>query len=131
MFKRIDHVEIVPANVEKCLDFYIGILNFKIRERVPLDMPPINEVIFIELGDTVIEVISAQDPAPKSDAPVTVGWRGIALEVENMDKAVEYLRDRGVAISVEPVDIGASIRAEIMDPDGFMVELREWKQKTA
>jgi glyoxylase I family protein len=127
MFKRIDHVEIVPADIEKCLDFYVDILNFKIKERIPLDMPPIKEVIFIELGDTVIEVISVKDPEPKSDAAFPVGWRGIAIEVEDMKKAVEYLKDKGVEITVEPVDIGVSIRGEIMDPDGFMVELRQWK----
>ncbi len=59
MFKRIDHAEIIPADVEKCLDFRV--------------------------------------------------------------------RGRGVKITVEPMDIGASIRGEIMDPDGFMVELRQWK----
>lgn len=127
MFKRIDHVEIVPSDVEKCLDFYVGILNFKIKERLPLDMPPISEVIFIELGDTVIEVLSVKNPESKSDAPFTVGWRGIALEVEDMDRTVEYLKNKGVEITVEPVDIGASIRGEIVDPDGFMIELREWK----
>ena len=127
MFKRIDHVEIVPADVDKCLDFYMGILNFKIKERFPLDMPPVKEVIFIELGDTVIEVISVENPEPKSEAAFPVGWRGIAIEVEDMEKAVEYLDEKGVEITVGPVDIGGSIRGEIMDPDGFMVELREWK----
>lgn len=34
MFKRIDHVEIVPRDFEKSLQFYTGILNFKVRERV-------------------------------------------------------------------------------------------------
>ena len=90
-------------------------------------MPPVKEVIFIELGDTVIEVISVENPEPKSEAAFPVGWRGIAIEVEDMEKAVEYLDEKGVEITVGPVDIGGSIRGEIMDPDGFMVELREWK----
>jgi len=28
-----------------------------------------------------------------------------------------------------PVDLGVSIRAEITDPDGLTIELREWKHK--
>jgi len=128
MFKRIDHVEIVPSDTEKCLDFYLGILNFKVKERLPLDMPPVKEVIFIELGGTVIEVISVDNPEPKSTNPFPVGWRGIALEVEDMNKAVEYLEGKGVEITVPPIDIGDSIRGEIIDPDGFMIELREWKK---
>lgn len=128
MFKRIDHVEIVPSDTKKCLDFYVGILNFKIKERLPLDMPPVREVIFIELGDTVIEVISVDNPESKSTGQFPVGWRGIALEVEDMDKAVAYLEEKGVGITVPPVDIGDCLRGEITDPDGFMVELREWKK---
>jgi glyoxylase I family protein len=49
------------------------------------------------------------------------------LEVEDMEKAVEYLKERGIAIAREPVDLGTSIRGEIRDPDGLTVELRKWK----
>ncbi len=34
MFKRIDHVEIVPRNAEKAIDFYVNILGFSIKNRI-------------------------------------------------------------------------------------------------
>jgi len=68
MFKRVDHVEIVPRNAEKTIDFYVNILGFRIRSRNEVKMPPMREVIYLELGDTVIEIISADDPEPKSEA---------------------------------------------------------------
>lgn len=127
MFKRIDHVEIVPSDVERTLDFYQTILGFKLKVRVQLDAPPMKEVIYLKLGDTVIEVISAEKPADKSQEAWQVGYRAIALEVEDMEKAVEYLRERGIEMAREPVDLGTSIRGEIRDPDGLTIELRKWK----
>lgn len=44
-----------------------------------------------------------------------------------MTEAVDYLRDKGVAIAVKPVDLGDSVRGEIQDPDGLIIELRQWK----
>jgi catechol 2,3-dioxygenase-like lactoylglutathione lyase family enzyme len=127
MFKRIDHVEIVPSNAEKTIDFYVNILSFRIRNRNEVKMAPMREVIYLELGDTVIEIISADNPTPKSESAWEVGYRGIALEVQDMAKAVEYLKGKGIAIAREPVDLGESFRGEIKDPDGLIIELRQWK----
>lgn len=127
IFKRVDHVEIVPRNAEKTMDFYINVLGFKIRGRKEVKVPPMNEVIYLELSDTVIEIISADNPKPKSENPWEVGYRGIALEVEDMAKAVDYLKGKGIAIAREPVDLGDSFRGEIRDPDGLIIELRQWK----
>ena len=127
MFKRIDHIEIVPSNVEKTIDFYVNLLQFKVKMRKVLDAPPMKEVIYIELGDTVIELIASENPAPKSEEPWQVGYRGFALEVSDMIRAVEYLKSKGIEISNGPVDLGTSVRAEIRDPDDLMIELREWK----
>jgi catechol 2,3-dioxygenase-like lactoylglutathione lyase family enzyme len=127
LFKRIDHVEIVPADPERTIVFYVDILGFRIKSRKEVNAPPMQEVIYLELGDTVIEVISADRPEPKSKNPLEVGYRGIALEVGNMAQAVDYLKGKGIAITRDPIDLGDSFRGEIRDPDGLMIELREWK----
>ena len=127
MFKRVDHVEVVPGDAEKTIDFYVNILGFRLRSRNEVKMPPMREVIYLELGDTVIEIISVDDPKSKSETPWEVGYRGIALEVDDMAKAVDYLKGKGIAIALEPVDLGDSFRGEIRDPDGLIIELRQWK----
>jgi len=127
MFRRIDHIEIVPSDPEETLDFYQNVLGFRLNLRTPVNAPPMKEVIYLELGDTVIEVISAENPSPPSRESWQVGYRAIALEVDNMNEAVGYLRGKGVTMSREPVDLGTSIRAELQDPDGLVIELREWK----
>ena len=127
MFKRIDHVEIIPSDVEQTIDFYVNILGFKVKSRHAMDRPPMKEIVYLELGDTVIELIAAENPAPKSEEPWQVQYRGIALEVEDMDKAVDHLKNKGIEITIPPVDLGNSLRGEIRDPDGLIIELREWK----
>ena len=127
MFKRVDHIEIVPMWPEKTIDFYVSILNFKIKGRSEVKKPPMKEVIYLELGDTVIEIICVDDPKPKSENAWEVGYRGIALEVEDMTTALDYLKGKGIPIPREPVDLGDSFRGEIRDPDGLIIELRQWK----
>jgi glyoxylase I family protein len=127
IFKRVDHVEIVPRNAEKTIDFYVNILGFRIKSRNEVKMPPMREVIYLELGDTVIEIISVDDPQSKAGATWEVGYRAIALEVEDMKTAVDYLQSKKIAMAMEPVDLGDSFRGEIRDPDGLIIELRQWK----
>ena len=126
MFKRIDHVEIIAGNADVTVDFYTRILNFKIKEQIKIDRPPMKEVIFMELNGTTIELISVQNPSPKSADPWQIGYRMFALEVEDMDEAISYLKSKGVVISMEPVNLRNSKRAEIRDPDGLPIELRQW-----
>ena len=127
IFKRIDHVEIVPKDPEKTIDFYVDVLGFKIKSRKTMTIAPMREIVYLELADTVIEVIAVDEPASQSEAPWEVGYRAIALEVTDMAEAIAYLQSKGVAITVKPADLGNSFRGEIRDPDGLSIELRQWK----
>ncbi len=126
MFKKIDHIEIVPTDINRTIEFYVSVLGFKVRERFPVPMPPMKEIAYLVLGGTVIELISVEKPAAKPQEPWVVGYRAIAIEVENMDATVNYLKSKGVAITWGPMAAGKSIRAEIQDPDGLPIELRQW-----
>ncbi len=128
MFKRIDHVEIIPSDFDRSMAFYRDVLEFRLVSRTPVQAGPLKEVAYLQLGDTVIELLSVRNPAPMSSS-VTSGYRAIALEVESMEAATTYLRDHGVYVILGPIDLGTSIRAEITDPDGLKIELREWRYK--
>lgn len=128
MFTRIDHVEILPRDFERALAFYRDVLEFRLVSRIPVQAGPLTEIAYLQLGDTVIELLHVTDPAAMP-AGMAVGYHAMALEVASMDAATAYLRDRGVAITWGPIDLGEAIRAEIVDPDGLTIELREWKQK--
>ena len=126
LFKRIDHVEIIPSDFEKSLAFYCDVLGFKAGERYAVDMPPLREIVYLTLGDTVLELLSVKDPAQASAEAWQVGYRMMALEVADMDEALAYLADHDVKPVWGPMDLGGPKRAEITDPDGLGIELRDW-----
>ncbi len=126
MFKRVDHVEITTDNLEGSIDFYTNVLGFQIKSRQKMSRPPLQEIVFITLGDTMVELLGVESGEAKSSAPWQIGFRGLALEVDDMDKAIEYLATKGIEPSVKPMVIGTSKRGEIRDPNGLMIELRQW-----
>jgi glyoxylase I family protein len=60
MFKRIDHIEIIPRNIERTLGFYTGILGLKIKQRQKVEVPPLEEIVYIELNGSVIELMQVK-----------------------------------------------------------------------
>lgn len=126
MFKRIDHVEIIPSNFQKSVDFYCNVLEFKAVETKSINSDDINQVAYLSLGDTTLELIDVVKSQSASKESWQVGYSMMALEVEDMDQAIEYLKANNIAITWGPVDLGDSVRAEINDPDGLTIELRQW-----
>ena len=126
MFKRIDHVEIIPRDFERSIGFYTGVLGFTVKQRLKVAASPLEEIAYLELGDTLLELMRVPDAACATAEPWSAGYRMMALEVEDMDQAIVYLAGKGVTITWGPVDLGKSKRAEIHDTDGFPIELRQW-----
>lgn len=128
VFKRIDHVEITTGDMERSIAFYVDVMGFKVQQRQKMEMPnsPLKEIAFLRLGDTMLELLEAAQPAPASSAPFQIGYRMMALEVEDMDKALEYLKGKGIEPSRRPASLGKSKRGEIKDPNGLSIELRQW-----
>jgi glyoxylase I family protein len=128
MFKRIDHVEIVTARPDETARFYTEVLGFSVKARDRIERPGSSlDLIYLDLGGTVVELISyegvAVDPAPQTEH---LGYRMLALEVDDMQTAANYLKQKGVDIVWGPVVRPTYARAEIRDPDGNHIELRQW-----
>lgn len=130
MFKRIDHVEMTVANPEQTIAFYTDVLGFKVRSRDRIERSslgvPLN-LTYLDLGGTVIEVIHydglTPPPAQQGDH---LGYGIIALEVDDMQKALDYLKTKGVGCTWGPRVRERYARAEIRDPNGHSIELRQW-----
>lgn len=130
MFKRIDHVEMVTDQPERTVKFYTEVLGFTVKSRdrversglgVPMDL------VYLDLGGTVVELMSYEGatvaPAPQEEH---LGYRMMALEVDDMDKTADYLKTKGVDIVWGPKVREKYVRAEISDPSGNHIELRQW-----
>lgn len=130
MFKRIDHVEIVTDQPERTVEFYTDVLGFTVRFRDRIDASSLGvpmDLVYLDLGGTVVELISYEgasvEPAPEKEH---LGYRMIALEVDDMQKTAEYLKAKGIEIVWGPKVRAKYARAEIRDPNGYHIELRQW-----
>src|SRR5467141_5009083 len=102
MFKRIDHVEIITDQLDRTVQFYTDILGFSVKSRDRIERSGLGvpiDLVYLDLGGTVVELISYEgapvDPAPRTEH---LGYRMIALEVDDMQKATDYLNAKGVDI---------------------------------
>ena len=129
MFKRIDHVEIVTADQDKTIAFYTDVLGFKEKKRDRVELPDGAKLnmVYLDLGGTVVELMSWEGvpvgPEPQKEH---LGYRMIALEVDDMTATAEYLKEKGVDIVWGPMVRDTYARAEISDPNGYRIELRQW-----
>ena len=102
MFKRIDHVEITTGKLEETLAFYTDVLGFKIKERNKMNRPPLQEILFLTLGDTMLELLAVQDPAAPSTQTWQTGYGGgvwLALGPFRMDLAVAHGRGASTRVN--------------------------------
>jgi len=131
MFKRIDHIELLTADPQRTVDFYTGTLGFRVRERARVPRTPSGplDLVYLQLGDTTLEVMTYPEAggtiAPRANER-RLGWQCLALEVEDMDAALGQLKARGIEPAWGPMKQPTYARAEIRDPDGNPIELRQW-----
>ena len=131
MLKRIDHVEIVPQDFERSLAFYTGTLGFALDHRYPIDAGPIKEVAYLTLNGSAIELLRAEPATVQGRQPGQVGYNAMAWEVDDMEATLRDLAAKGIAPTWGPRTRPAYIRAEIADPDGNAIELRQWLKAPA
>jgi glyoxylase I family protein len=130
MFKRIDHIELLTAAPERAVAFYRDVLGFRERSRMRIPQTPSGplDLVYLDLGGTTVELMcypQAQALAPRP-AEMRLGWQCLALEVDDMDAALAALKAQGVEPAWGPVKRSEYARAEIRDPDGNPIELRQW-----
>ena len=126
MFNRIDHTEITTRDMAGSVKFYTEILGFQVTSQHKMDgSRGITEIMFMKLGDTSLELLEFPDAEPISEKP-QVGYRMMAITVDDMPSAIKYLKEKGVTISREPMSLGESWRGEFLDNNGLAIEIRQW-----
>ena len=126
MFNRIDHTEITTRDMAGSVKFYTEILGFQVTSQHKMDgSRGITEIVFMKLGDTSLELLEFPDAEPISEKP-QVGYRMMAITVDDMPSAIKYLKEKGVTISREHMSLGESWRSEFLDNNGLAIEIRQW-----
>jgi lactoylglutathione lyase len=121
MFKRIDHVAIHVADLDRSVAFYERHFGFKhyFRQTGSGGL----QIGYLKLADTVLELTHHSDGA-------MAGFH-FCLETDNFNEAVEQLQRDGVKLLRAPHDTAAREprengwrRVVFAGPDGEQIELR-------
>jgi glyoxylase I family protein len=129
LFKRIDHIELLTAAPERMLAFYRDVLGFQERSRARIPDTPAGplDLVYLDLGGTTVELMCYPKAAiPPRSPERSLGYQLMALEVDDMDQTLRVLKAKGIQPSWGPMKRPDYARAEIRDPDGNGIELRQW-----
>ena len=129
--KHIDHIGIAVKNIEQAGKFYTDILGLKIEDIENVAEQKVN-VAFIPITDSEVELLESTEP----DGPVAKyidsrgeGVQHIAFRVENIEAALEELKEKGVRlIDQKPRNGAGGARIAFIHPketNGVLVEICE------
>lgn len=123
MIKDIDHVAVVTTDVQRAAKFYTEALGF--REVGRLETTHSGTLIFLGLGGTTVELFGGGKPRAAGDTG-EVGYRHLALLVDDADAEYERLKAMGVEFTMEPATVDSGLRiAFFTDPDGSPIEIMQ------
>lgn len=145
---RVDHVNIVVADMERSLTFYVGLLGMQVTFEAELTGDWIETVtglpgvsarcVFCRPsgGGARFELLHYRTPPGAARAADSVantpGLRHVALEVDDLDGLHARLLAAGVPFISGPVAVPFSLPGVrkrlcyLRDPDGALVELAEY-----
>ncbi len=132
MIRKIAHIGVAVKNVEEVEKLYSEVLGLPITGR---EVSPDNKVSFIPLGDTAIELLESVKPDGAIARHIEKRGEGIhhiALEVENIESALEELKSKGITlIDQEPRRGAHDSKIAFLHPkgtNGVLLELCESKK---
>jgi methylmalonyl-CoA epimerase len=135
MIDKIAHIGIAVKNIDEHLRFYRDILGMKVGERMKVPDQGV-EVIFLETGDTRIELLQPLDETANINKFLQKRGEGIhhiCLEVEDIEAVLHELEERGIElIDQKPRPGAGGCLVAFIHPrsaGGVLIELEE-KGKT-
>ena len=128
---RIELTSIFVDDQDHAREFYTDVLGFQVRHDVPFgDGASWLTVVSPERPDgpeLLLEPSGHPAVGPYRQALIADGIPLAQLAVDDVRAEVERLRDRGVTIVQEPMDIGMAIVAVFDDTCGNIIQLLEAK----
>lgn len=128
---KVDHIGIAVKNLDETLKFYTEALGLEVHGTETVEEQKV-KVAFLPLGDTEVELLESTSP----DGPIAKyiekkgeGIQHLAFKVENIEEAIEYMKEKGFRMIDEKPRYGAGgAKIAFMHPKsshGVLVELSE------
>ncbi|OGS83882.1 MAG: lactoylglutathione lyase [Gallionellales bacterium GWA2_59_43] len=122
---RILHIMIRVGNLDRSIDFYIGVLGMKLLRRK--DYPEGKFTLaFVGYGEESSQaVIELTHNWGVESYDLGNGFGHIAIEVDDVYAACDEIKRRGGSVVREagPMKGGTTVIAFVSDPDGYKIEL--------
>jgi glyoxylase I family protein len=130
----LDHVTITVKDMKRSVEFYSGLLGFKVLGQRLLENR-VFKIVWLQTATGMVELFEFrptkgkdQDPTvPQSVSQEDIGLRhiGFTIPPKNFDAMVQKLRQAKVEFTIEPTVAGwCALRLVFFkDPDGNIVEI--------
>uniref|UniRef100_A0A023FUP7 Methylmalonyl-CoA epimerase, mitochondrial n=1 Tax=Amblyomma parvum TaxID=251391 RepID=A0A023FUP7_AMBPA len=129
---RLNHVAVATLQLEKLTNFYKDTLGLKVSEPVPQKEHGVTTV-FVDVGNTKFELLlPLGDKSPIGnflEKNKGGGAHHVCLEVDDIEAAVDDLKQKGIRMLAEKTRIGAHGKPVMFlhpkDCGGVLVELEQ------
>lgn len=109
MVNKIDHIGIAVKNLRDALNFYENVLGLKSAGTEVVEEQKV-KVAFLPIGDTEVELLESTE----EDGPIAryiekngEGVQHIAYRVDDIEKAIEVMKEKGIRMIDEKPRYGA------------------------
>jgi lactoylglutathione lyase len=128
--ERYDHVAFQVSQMDVALQFYVEKLGFTLAFRT-VNEEEGEDYAFLTLGDLRLELIQDLTQRDYQKPPVKPPYcPHLAIETDDMGRAVARLKQRGVAIIRGPLEVaGEETWVYFQDPDNNVLEYIQWYKK--
>jgi len=126
---RILHTMLRIGDLDRALDFYVGVLGMRVLRRKDYPGGRFTNV-FVGYGDeksvAVLELTHNWDTRTYD---LGSGYGHVAIEVDDVYQACEEVKKRGGKVTREagPMKHGTTVIAFVEDPDGYKIEFVQKK----
>ncbi|MBU0618722.1 VOC family protein [Patescibacteria group bacterium] len=142
MIKKIDHINISVTDLEESKKIFIDLLGFRLEKEEILKGKWMDKIVGLSRAKAKyaklvfpnarinIELIQYYNPLgdkdPKIDQVNRIGFRHVALEVKNIDKEYQRLKNLGVHFFSNVQIHGKKRLCYFSGPDKIILELAEY-----
>jgi glyoxylase I family protein len=126
MLNRIHHIAVICSDYEKSKAFYTEVLGLEIIREIYREERQSYKLDLALNGQYIIELFSFPSPPKRPSRPEGTGLRHIAFEVNDLNTAIEELKNKNVTCEPVRVDETTGKRFTFFsDPDDLPIELYE------
>jgi catechol 2,3-dioxygenase-like lactoylglutathione lyase family enzyme len=124
---RVAYVAYHVNDIDRALAFYVGVLGMKEQMRMPLGNGE-QEVVLAFPESKGAGVILMWNTERKTPYQPGDGYNRFVLTVSDLDAAMALLARHDTRITKSPTDAGSMRYAIAVDPDGYSIELLQFKR---